>query len=81
MTTTAKQFTTGDICWVGYGQLLHGRDQVAASTAPHATEEEAKNAILSEWWFWLSDEEQHLASGYTRKCQIISEEGDFETID
>ena len=79
MTTTTKQFTTGDICWIGYGQR-NGRDQDDASTAPHATEEEAKAAIEKEWLFWLSDRERATAGVYARKVRI-SEEGDFETID
>ena len=80
MTTTTKQFTKGDICWIGFGQL-HGRDHDDASTAPCKTKAAALAAIEKDWLCWLTDRERAIAGVYTRKCQIISEEGDFETID
>ena len=80
MTTTTKQFTTGDTCWIGYGQM-YGRDHDDASTSPHATKAGALAAIESEWLFWLTVQERKQAGVYARKCRIDSEEGDYQTID
>ena len=80
MSTTTKQFTTGDTCWIGYGQM-YGRDHDDASTSPHATKAGALAAIENEWLFWLSVGERKQAGVYARKCRIDSEEGDYQTID
>ena len=79
MTTTTKQFTTGDTCWIGFGQL-YGRDHDDASTAPCKTKAAALSAIEKEWLFWLSDRERAIAGVYARRVRI-SEEGDYQTID